>query len=97
MMFFMLECISFNNIHMHAGIIHHSLANSQRSDQSFTNLESQMGSIETKSTGSPCLFSLSCHARLAIFIFAIGRFFTGYFFNSDCPISQLWAILGHTG
>ena len=53
-----------------------------------------MGGIETKTTGSPCLFSLPYHAWLAIFFFAIGRLFTGYFFNSDCPISQLWAILG---
>ena len=31
MMFFMLECISFNNIHIHAGIIHHSLMSCQQS------------------------------------------------------------------
>ena len=31
MMFFMLECIGFNKIHMHAGIIHHSLMSCQQS------------------------------------------------------------------
>lgn len=65
-MFFMPECIGFNNIHMHAGIIHHSLMSCQQSV--IWPIMHEAGIMDGRHWNRvhrlPCLFSLPCHARL---------------------------------
>lgn len=62
----MPECIGFNNIHMHAGIIHHSLMSCQQSV--IWPIMHEAGIMDGRHWNRvhrlPCLFSLPCHARL---------------------------------
>ena len=68
MLFFALECISFNNIHVYLGIFDHSLVN--RND-----LTNQMEGIKTKPTGFPAYFlpqaTLGWLCPSALFFFAL--------------------------
>ena len=97
-MFFMLECIGFNNIHTHAGIINHSLANSQESDQlqqSCMNLESRMGGIETKTTGSPAFFLSHAMLGLRFSFLQLGDSSQAFFSTVTVPsvsYGQFWGV-----
>ena len=87
MKFFILECISFNNICRHANIFHHLIVNSQWSDQSDNDTRIwYYGWVQTKKSlqAPPPFFASPGYTQLALLTdFLIhpaihGSHFTGY-------------------
>ena len=99
MMFFTLECIGFNNIHMHAGIIHHSLMSCQQSaiwpimhESGFTD-----GQHRNKVYKLPLPFfsPMSCSACDFFFFWQLGDSSQAGFLTVTVPLvsyGQFWGV-----